>query len=114
MLPVRLDPAPSGPKLDFLAAQILDAPDLLTREDMQLRHRQTDDVIDPAFEIGRLSMGAEIFKDVGLRHGDVDPAQVEKVVEIGRRPIGDHRDDTHLVAIIQDLRELVREGHVGA
>src|SRR5215468_10868307 len=31
---------------DLLAAQILEAADLLARENMQLRHRKTDDIVD--------------------------------------------------------------------
>ena len=99
---------------DLLAAQILDALDLVARQHVHFRHRQADDVVNPAVEIGRLSLRAEIFEDVRLGHRDVDPAQIKQVVEIGSGAVGDERDDPQIFAVVQDLSELVRKGHVGA
>ena len=65
-------------------------------------------------EVGDLPLGAEILEHVRLGHGDVDVAQVEQIVQIRRGAIGDDRNDTQIVAVVEHLRQLVGEGHVGA
>src|SRR5262249_24556285 len=102
------------PETDLLAAQILEAANLLARKDMQLRDRKTDDVVDAAIEIGRLTLSTEILEHIRLGHCDVDPAQIEQVVHVRRCAIGDHRYDPELVPVIENLPELVRECHVAA
>ena len=41
----------SRAKIDFLAAQILQRLNFIAREDVQLRDRQSDDVLDAAFKV---------------------------------------------------------------
>ena len=59
-------------------------------------------------------MGAEIVQHVRLRHRDVDLLQIEQVVEVGGGAIGGDRDDAQIVAVVEDLRHLVGERHIGA
>ncbi len=113
-MPVRLDALPAGPKLTFLPLQILELLDVGAREDVHLRDRQTDDVVDPVFEVGDLALRAEVLEHVRLGHRDVDLPQIKQVVEIGSRAIGDDRNDAQIVAVVENLRQLVGEGHVGA
>ena len=81
---------------------------------MDLGSGQAKNVIDPLFEVADLAMGAEIVQHVGLRHRDVDLLQIEQVVEVGGGAIGDDRDDAQIVAVVENLRHLVGERHVGA
>jgi len=101
---------PAGPKLTFLPRRSSMLWMSLRASTCISGHRQADDVVDPVLEVGRLALGAEIFEHVGLGHGDVDPAQIEQVVEIGRCPVGNHRKHAKIVAVVEDLRQFVREG----
>jgi len=65
-------------------------------------------------EIGNFPLRAEIVEHVGLGDRDVDLAQVEQIVEVGSGAVGDDRDDAQIVAIIENLRQLVGERHVSA
>jgi hypothetical protein len=40
--------------------------------------------------------------------------QIEQIVEIGGSTIGDDGNDPQIVAIVQHLRQLIGETHVGA
>src|SRR5205085_7958391 len=94
---------PAGPKLTFL----------LRRSSIEVTSaREADDVIDPRSEIGNFSVSAEIFKYVRLRHRDVHIAQIQQIIEIGSGAIGDDRNDPQIVTVVEDLRQLVGEGHV--
>ena len=57
-------------------------------------------------------MSTEIFKDVRLSHRDVDVAQIEQIVKIGSGTIGDDRKNPQIIAIIENLRQLVGKSHV--
>ena len=88
--------------------------DLGARQDVHLRDRQAEDVVDPVVEVGDLALGAEILEHVRLRHRDVDLPQIEQIVHVRRGAIGDDRNDAQIVAVVEHLRQLVGEGHVGA
>src|SRR5262245_51075451 len=102
------------PEADLSAAQILDAFDLGARKDVQLRNGQANDVMNSALEIRSLPFSPEILEDVRLRHGDVDAAQIEKIVEIRSGAVGHDRNDPQIVAVVKHLRQLIGQSHVGA
>ena len=79
---------------------------------MHLRYGQANDVIDSILEFGNFSLSTEIFKDVRLSHRDVDVAQIEQIVKIGSGTIGDDRKNPQIIAIIENLRQLVGKSHV--
>jgi hypothetical protein len=37
-----------------------------------------------------------------LRHRDIDVAQIEQIIEIGRGPIGDDRNDPQVIAVVEN------------
>ncbi len=60
-------------EINLLAAQILEALNVVARQDVEFRDRQPDDVVDALLEIWRFADRAEILEDVGLGDGRVDP-----------------------------------------
>ena len=99
--------ASSRPETHLFAAQVLDRGDVRARENVHLRYGQADDVIDSRGEIGNFSLRAEIFKNIRLRHRDIDIAQIQQIIEIGSGAVGDDRNDPQIVAVVEDLRQLV-------
>ena len=83
-------------------------------ENMELRDGQAHDVIDPRVQVGNPALRAEIFEHIRLRHRHVNLTQVKEIVEVRGGTIGDDRHDAQIVAIVENFRELVGEGHVGA
>src|SRR5262245_42113644 len=100
------------PEIHLLAAQVLDRRYVAARENVHLRYGQANDVIDSILEIGNFSLSTEIFKDIRLSHRDVDVAQIEQIIKIGSGAIGNDRNDPQIVAVIEDLRQLIGKGHV--
>jgi hypothetical protein len=65
-------------------------------------------------EIRRLPLRAEILENVRLRHHKVDVSEIEEVVEVGGSTRGDDGKHPQIVAIIEHLRQLIGESHVGS
>ena len=106
--------ASSRPETDFLASQVLYFLNIGVREDVHLRNGQANDVIDLALEVENFPLRAEILENVRLGDRDVDLPQIEQIVEVGRGAIGDDRNDAQIVSVVEDVRELIGEGHIGA
>ncbi len=81
---------------------------------MHFRCRQTDDIIDAALQVDRLALRAEILEHVRLGHRHIDAAQIKQIIEVRSRPMSHDRQNAEVIAVIEDLREFVRKGHVAA
>src|SRR5262249_51196317 len=99
---------------DLLAPQVAETLDFVARQDMHFRRRHADDVVDAAFKIGGLALRAEILEHVRLRDRHIDAAEIEKIVEVRGRPVGDDRKNAQILAVIKNLRQFIGEGHVAA
>src|SRR5215471_4237055 len=101
-------------EIDLLALQISKTVDIGARQNVHFRYRQTDDVIDAVFEIDGFALRAEVLEHVRLSHRHINPAQIEEIVEVRGGPIGDHRNNAQIVAVIEDLGQLIGKCHVAA
>src|SRR6185437_14233091 len=99
-------PGAGGPEIDLLAAQVLEAMDVVARQNMKLRDRQPNDVLNAALKIGRLTKGAKIFEHVGLSDGQVHAAKIQEIIQVGRGAERNDRQNTDLVAVVQGRRYL--------
>ena len=98
--------APFGEYL--LSLQILQAPDLLPRHDVDVVVEQTGDVPDALGDVGNVVFGLGKLQRVGCDEAHVDVLQAEDVDEILDRALAEDRQHPELVAIVE------HRGHVGA
>src|SRR5215207_3586777 len=91
-----------------LSLQILQAPDLLPRHDVDVVVKQTGDVPDALGNVRNVVFGLRKFQRVGRDEAHVDVLQAQDVDEVLDRALAEDRQHPELVAVVE------HRGHVGA
>jgi len=68
------------PKIHLPAAQIFERANVGLRQDVQLRDRETQNVVNPVLQVRRFALGPEVFEYIGLRYGEIDTPQIQQIV----------------------------------
>src|SRR5262249_31462864 len=98
-------------ELNPFTAQLLDAGNVVARDQMDLGDWKAQQILDALVKVRKLRLGAEILEEVDLGDGDVNAAQIEQILEVRGRAARHDRQDPHLVTVIDDSSDLLGEAH---
>ena len=76
---------------------------------MHLGRKQAQQIIHPPPGALELRLALEVIEHVAVDDSRIDPAQVEKVVDVVEGPARDDRQDAHVVAVVEHTRQLRSE-----
>src|ERR1700760_3345696 len=87
-------------EVDFLARQIRKRPDFRADEDMQFRGKQIEDIGDVLLNLRHL--GFVFLKGVAVDDGDINPLEIQEVIDVFGGTAGYHRKNMHRAAVAYD------------
>ncbi len=96
-------------EVDDLAFEILERVDLRPHEDVHLGGEQAHQVVDTLHGRPEFRLRLEVIEHVTVDDGGINAPQVEQVVDVVERPARHHRDEAHVVAVVEDAGEFRRE-----
>ena len=113
--PVIAPPLPGAPKFTYLPLSSLIVVHVGTHEDVHLLVEQLGDVGDLRLEVRPELAGAvEMLEQVGLGDAHIDAAQEHHVFDVLLWPFADHGQDAQIIAVVENLGEVLDDGKVGS
>ena len=94
---------------DFLASQICETLDFGARVNVHLSQEEADDVIDPVADIARFAVTLEIVEHIGLRDGDIDALQIQKVFDVADRAVRYDGQNAQVGRVVEYIADLGRK-----